>query len=165
MYTTPYNAKKKVSVILVAPRIFHPLSTTFIHYQPPSSTFIHFRPFSSTFIHFHPFNPLSSTFIHCRPLPSTFSDFHPLSSSFIHFYSLSPLSPNFIYFHPLSSTFIQGVCLDLFQITIDWFWMLKSKSGWMGLGWDGNLWMLVFQEHRFAVLIKNPDSMFAENIL
>ena len=44
----------------------------------------------------------------------------------------------FIHFYPLSSTFIQGVGCGLFQITIEYFWMLKPLS-W----WDGNDCLLI----------------------
>ena len=50
-------------------------------------------------------------------------ELYALSSIFIHFH---PFPPIFIHFHPLSS---RGFCLDLFQITIEYFWTLKPKSG------------------------------------
>ena len=76
----------------------------------------------SVSIHFH-------TFIHFPPLSSTFIRIHPLLSIFI----------NFIHFHPLSS---KGVCLGLFQITIQRFWTLKPIISETGLGWVVSLWML-----------------------
>ena len=74
-------------------------------------------------------------FMYFRPFLSTFIHFHPYSSTFIHF-------------HPLSS---RGFCLDLFQITIEYFWTLKpisgtellSQKGQMGwIGWQCH-WLLV----------------------
>ena len=78
-------------------KIFHSLSSTFIHFHLLSSTFIHFHKFSSIFIQF------LTTFIYCHSLTSIFIHFHlfnPHSSTFIHFH-------NFIHSHPHLSTCVK----------------------------------------------------------
>ena len=131
---------------------FHPLSSTFTHFHPLSSTLIQLHPhisaiasILSTFIQFHPFSSISatlSTFVHFHSFSSTCIHVHPLPSTFIHFH---PCSSIFIYFPTLSFTFIQGVCLGLFQITIEWF--LTPKPILRGM--DGRVLIIMTLNYTF----------------
>ena len=51
------------------------------------------------------------------------------------------------------STLICLGLLALFLITIERLKYSKAISGWVGLGWDGNLCKHLFYEHRSTVLI------------